>query len=103
MLEATAQLDQVQAALIEQTRRAEVMDQRAAEFKEQLAVAEAKLQASHLMAIGIEAGLPALSDVTVGESADKGPGTRLTAIYEQAFGAKAAELGIEDPARFREG
>lgn len=111
----TVKMKELHAALTEQTRRAGALEQHAADLEQQLAIAEAKLavemmhsaglaaQASHIMAIAIEAGVPGLSDLA--EEGDAG-GTmkrRLAEIYDAAFDAKAAELGIEDPARFREG
>jgi hypothetical protein len=59
-------------------------------------------QASQMLAVAIEANVPALSELL--EEMDVGgtPKSRLAQIYDTAFDAKAAELGIEEPARFRE-
>lgn len=106
----TAKMKELRAALAEQSQRAGVMEQHAAELERQLAIAEARLavemmhsaglaaQASHMMAIAIEAGVPDLA-----EEGHAGEKSRLAQVYDAAFDAKAAELGIEDPARFREG
>lgn len=108
-----AKMKELRAALTEQSQRAEAMEQHAAELERQLAIAEARLavemmhsaglaaQASHMMAAAIEAGVPGLSDLA--EEGQAGGKSRLAQIYDAAFDAKAAELGIEDPARFREG
>jgi hypothetical protein len=115
VLDATAKMKQLQAAAAEQARRADAAEGQAAELERQLAVAEAKLavemmhsaglaaQASHIMALAVEAGSPALPALVEEGNADGAPRSRLTQIYEAAFDAKAAELGIEDPARFRAG
>jgi hypothetical protein len=113
-LDIAATMEELQAALAEQARRAEVVEQQAADLERQLAIAEAKLaveamhsaglaaQASHMMAVAIEADVLALSELA-GEGNGSGtPKSRLTQVYEAAFDAKGAELGIEDPARFRE-
>ncbi|MBC9179283.1 hypothetical protein [Pseudoroseomonas ludipueritiae] len=113
MSDVTAKMKELRAALTEQSQRAEAMERHAAELERQLAIAEARLavemmhsaglaaQASHLMAAAIEAGVPGLSDLA--EEGPAGGQGRLAQIYDAAFDAKAAELGIEDPARFREG
>ncbi|RKK03737.1 hypothetical protein EBE87_02975 [Pseudoroseomonas wenyumeiae] len=105
----------LQAAIAEQTQRADAMQQQAADLELQLAVTEARLavemmhaaglaaQASHMMAVAMEAGVPALSELVDEQEASEAGKSRLAQIYEAAFDAKAAELGIEDPARFREG
>ncbi|MCG7361275.1 hypothetical protein MHZ93_08420 [Roseomonas sp. ACRSG] len=112
MSDVTAKMKELRVALTEQSQRAEAMERHAAELERQLAIAEARLavemmhsaglaaQASHLMAAAIEAGVPGLSDLEEGPAGGQG---RLAQIYDAAFDAKAAELGIEDPARFREG
>jgi len=111
--EAATRMGQVRAALAEQTRRAEAMEQRAAELERQLAVAEARLaveqmhsaglaaQASHLMAVALETELTTITALMEETDAEGRPTTRLAAIYDAAFDVKAAELGIDDPARFR--
>jgi len=48
-------MEGVQAALVEQTRRAEVMEQRAAEFEGQLAVVEARLAVEQMHSAGLAA------------------------------------------------
>lgn len=100
--DAAARLRALQATAAEQTLRAEAAERQAAALEQQLAVAEARwaveamhaaglaAQAAHLMALALGAGLPDL--------AEEAP---LAGIYDAAFDAKAAELGIEDPARFR--
>lgn len=97
VLDVTARLQALQATLAART-------EQAAELERQLAVSEARLavemmhsagltaQASQLMAMALDAGVTGLDD------APDGP---LARIYDAAFDAKAAELGIEDPARFR--
>lgn len=115
VLEAAAKVAQLKAALAAQTRQTEALEQQAAELERQLAISEARIavetmhsaglaaQASHLMAVAVEADLPALSELMEERTVDGGTTTRLTEIYDAAFDAKAAELGIEDPARFRDG
>jgi hypothetical protein len=113
VLDVTARLKRLQAVATSQARQAETLRQQAAELERQLAIAEVKLavemmhsaglaaQASHLMAAAIEAGTPGLSEpnpVGSGMLTD-----RLAEIYNAAFDGKAVELGVEDPARFREG
>ncbi|WP_159350616.1 hypothetical protein [Roseomonas harenae] len=109
-----AKMEELRAALMEQERRADVAERQAAELERQLAIAEAKLavetmhsaglaaQASHMMAIAIEADVLALSDLSGEGNGGVAPKSRLTQVYEAAFDAKGAELGIEDPAQFRE-
>jgi paraquat-inducible protein B len=114
VLDVTAKLKELQATAAEQARRIEAMERQATDLEQQHAVAEAKLavemmhsaglaaQASQMLAVAIEANVPALSELL--EEMDVG-GTlksRLAQIYDTAFDAKAAELGIEEPARFRE-
>ncbi|MBO1074620.1 hypothetical protein [Roseomonas marmotae] len=113
VLEATTKIKELQAAVTEQARRAEAMEQHVADLERQLAVATAKLavemmhsagleaQASHLMAVAIEPGVPALAELIEERNLGGKPKSRLSQIYETAFDTKAAELGIEDPARFR--
>ncbi|WP_458095490.1 hypothetical protein [Roseomonas sp. WA12] len=115
VLEATAKVEHLKAALAAQSRQTEALEQQAAELERQLAISEARIavetmhsaglaaQASHLMAVAVEADLPALSELMEERTVDGGATTRLTEIYDAAFDAKAAELGIEDPARFRDG
>ena len=115
VLDVAAKMKALQASLAEQTQRADAMQQQAADLELKLAVAEARLavemmhsaglaaQASHMMAVALEAGVPALSDLAEEQEAGGAGKSRLAQIYEAAFDAKAAELGIEDPARFREG
>jgi len=99
-----ARLRALRGVLAEQSRRLDAAERQSAALERQLAVAEAKLavesmhaaglaaQASHLMALALEAGVPAL---------DEAQGGPLAGVYDAAFDARAAELGIEDPARFR--
>ena len=110
----TAKVDELQAAAAGQAQRADSLERQVAALDQQLAVAEAKLavetmhsaglaaQASHLLAVAVEAGLPALQELVgedeAGEAMPKG---RLAQLYEEAFDAKGAELGIEAPGRFR--
>jgi hypothetical protein len=113
-LDIEAKMEELRATLAEQDRRAEALERQAAELERQLAIAEAKLavetmhsaglaaQASHMMAIAIEADVPALSELLGEGNGVWAPKSRLTQVYEAAFDAKGAELGIEDPARFRE-
>lgn len=113
-LEATTTIRLLQDALAGQRRRVEALEARAADLEHQVAVADARLavetmhaaglaaQASHLMAVAVEAGLPAMADL-MEEGTEDRPRSRLAGIYDLAFDAKAAELGIEDPTRFREG
>jgi hypothetical protein len=113
VLDATAKMRQLQATAAEQSRRAEAMERHAAELEQQLAITEAKLavelmhsaglaaQASHMMALAMEADAAALAGLAEEQDAGGAPKSRLSQIYEAAFDAKAAELGIEDPARFR--
>jgi hypothetical protein len=107
-------MKELRAALMEQERRADVAERQAAELERQLAIAEAKLavetmhsaglaaQASHMMAIAIEADVLALSELPEDGHGGVAPKSRLTQVYDAAFDAKGAELGIEDPAQFRE-
>ena len=111
--DATVRMQALQASVVQQTRRAEAAEHRAADLEQHLAVAEAKLaveamhaaglaaQASHLMAIAADAAIPALAELLAEQNLDGGAKSRLTQVYDQAFDTKAAELGIEDPARFR--
>jgi hypothetical protein len=113
VLDAAAKMRQLQAAATEQARRAEAMERQAAELERQLAIAEAKLavermhsaglaaQASHMMALAIEADAAALAALAEERDVGGTPKSQLSQVYEAAFDAKAAELGIEDPARFR--
>jgi len=115
VLDVAAKMKALQATIAEQIERADAMQQQAADLELQLSVTEARLavemmhaaglaaQASHMMAVAMEAGVPALSDLVEGQEAGGAGKSRLAQIYEAAFDAKAAELGIEDPARFREG
>ncbi|EHM01310.1 hypothetical protein HMPREF9946_02047 [Acetobacteraceae bacterium AT-5844] len=112
VLDVTAKMKELQAIVTEQARRIEAMERQAADLERQHAIAEAKLavetmhsaglmaQASHILAVAIEANVPALSELV--EENKAGGKSRLAQIYDGAFDAKAAELGIEDPARFRE-
>jgi hypothetical protein len=114
VLDVTAKMKELQAGAAEQTRRAEAMERQAADLERQLAIAEAKLavemmhsaglaaQASHMMAVAIEADVPALSELAEERNVGGTLKSRLAEVYEAAFDAKAAELGIEEPARFRE-
>jgi len=96
---------ELQAVLRRRTREA-------VDLERQLAVAEARAavesmhaaglaaQAAHLLALGAEA--PSALEPS-GELDKEGkPKTRLTLVYEAAFDAKGAELGIDDPVRFRD-
>jgi hypothetical protein len=115
VLDVAARMKQLQATATEQALRAEAVERQAMELERQLAVTEAKLavemmhsaglaaQASHMMAVAIEANVPALSELAEERNLGGTPKSRLAEVYEAAFDAKAAELGIEDPARFREG
>jgi len=114
VLDLAARLEELQATAVERGQHAEAMERQSADLEQKLAVAEARLavemmhsaglaaQASHLMAIAAEAGLPALSELVEERDAGGAPRSRLAEIYAAAFDAKAADLGIEDPARFRE-
>jgi len=55
------------------------------------------------MAVAIEADLPTITALMAEVDADGLARTRLSGIYAAASDAKAVELGIDDPARFREG
>jgi hypothetical protein len=110
----TAKIKELQATVVEQARRLEAMEHQAAEADRQHAIAEAKLavetmhaaglaaQASHMLAVAIEAELPALSALFEERDIGGTAKSRLAEIYDTAFDAQAAELGIEDPARFRD-
>lgn len=109
----TARMDELRAAAAGQALRADGLEQQVAALEHQLAMAEAKLaveamhsaglaaQASHLLAIAVEAGLPALPELVGEDGAGGMPSGRLAQIYGEAFDAKGAELGIEEPGRFR--
>ncbi|MFH5923126.1 hypothetical protein [Roseomonas xinghualingensis] len=83
----------------------------AVDLERQLAVAEARAavesmhaaglaaQTAHLLALGAEA--PSALEPTGELDREGTPKTRLTLVYEAAFDAKGAELGIDDPVRFR--
>ncbi|MBP0445106.1 hypothetical protein J8J14_09965 [Roseomonas sp. SSH11] len=113
VLGAAERMRQLQAALGEQARRAEALEQQALDLERQLAVAEARLavemmhsagltaQASHMLALGIESDVLSPSELAQYGN-DTSPKSRLTEVYEAAFDAKGAELGIDEPARFRE-
>lgn len=108
--DAAARIEALSAVSDEQIRRAERAEEQAAALERELALCEARLavetrhaaglaaQASHLMAIAIEAQALPAADLT-GDEATKG---RLAQIYDDAFDAKGAELGIDEPVRFRE-
>ncbi|MBP0495501.1 hypothetical protein [Roseomonas indoligenes] len=114
VLAITARMDELRAAAAEQRLRADGLERQVAAFEQQLAIAEAKLavetmhsaglaaQASHLLAVAVEAGVPALQKLIGGDEAGEVPKGRLAQIYDEAFDAKGADLGIEEPGRFRE-
>jgi hypothetical protein len=107
-------VEELRAALAEQIQRAGLMERQAVDLERQLAICEAKLavekmhsaglaaQASHLLAVAIEADVLAPSEVVEEGNTGETPKSRLTQVYDTAFDTKGAELGIEDPARFRE-
>lgn len=109
-----AKVEELRAAAAEHARHADLIEQQAADLERQLAIAEAKLavetmhsaglaaQASHLLAVAIEANVLAAPKLVGEGNGDQAPRTQLTLVYEAAFDAKGAELGIEDPSRFRE-
>lgn len=113
VLDLSARMERLGAAAAEQARRADATETRAAALERELAISEAKLavemmhsaglaaQASHLMALAMEAGLLPPPELT-GEADGGGAKGRLAQVYAEAFDARGAELGIEDPARFRE-
>lgn len=110
---AAAKMEALLAALAEQRQRADTMEQHAVDLEQQLAVAEARLavemmhsaglsaQASHMLALGIEADMLTSSELAGAGTAGTQK-SRLALVYEEAFDAKGTELGIEDPGRFRE-
>ena len=99
---AEAKLGELRAALEERTRQT-------TELERHLSVAEARLaietmhsaglaaQATRLMTVAVGGGAEALAEL-VGEGGHPG---QLGQVYADAFDAKGAELGIEDPQRFR--
>lgn len=115
VLDVAAKLRELRAAVAEQTRRADALEQQAGDLERQLAITEAKLavetmhsaglaaQASHMMAVALDADVPALAALAQERDVGGVARSQLALIYDEAFDAKAAELGIEDPARFREG
>ncbi|MXP62126.1 hypothetical protein E0493_02005 [Roseomonas sp. M0104] len=114
MLDLAARLEELRNAFAAQTGRADALERQATDLERQLAIAEARLavemmhsaglaaQASHLMAVAAEADLPGLAGLVEAGSVGGAATSRLAEIYAAAFDAKAAELGIEDPARFRD-
>lgn len=114
VLDVTAKMKELQATIAEQARRLATMEQQMAELERQGAVTEAKLavetmhsagltaQASHMLTLAIDAEVPALAALLEESPGEGAPKSQLAQIYDEAFDAKAAELGIEDPARFRE-
>jgi hypothetical protein len=114
VLDVAAKMKELQATVTGQARQLEAMERQAADLERLLAISEAKLavemmhsaglaaQASHMMAVAIEADVLALSELAEEREVDGVLKSRLAQIYEAAFDMKAAELGIEDPARFRE-
>ncbi|WP_338664912.1 hypothetical protein VQH23_07000 [Pararoseomonas sp. SCSIO 73927] len=109
----TARVDALRAAAAGQALRADGLEGQVAALEQQLAVAEARLavetmhsagltaQASHLLAVAVEAGLPAMQELVGEDGAGGMPKGRLARIYDEAFDARGAELGIEAPGRFR--
>ncbi|MCR0982538.1 hypothetical protein [Roseomonas populi] len=119
VLAIAARMEEAQAAAGEQALRADRLERQVVELERQLAIAEAKLavetmhsaglaaQASHLLAVAVEADVFALPELLGeprnGEQKNEGaPKGRLAQIYDAAFDAKGADLGIEEPGRFRE-
>jgi hypothetical protein len=114
VLDVAAKMKELQAIVGAQAQRLEAVERQAADLERELAISEARLavemmhsaglaaQAAHMMAVAIEADMPVLSELTEEREVEGTLKSRLAQIYEAAFDTKAAELGIEDPARFRQ-